>query len=268
MCNIKAFILALFFLYTNLAWPSSYKIVSIDTKTTASIIHIEYPQGFSNEQINLKIQAFIDKVKKPYFDAVPEEFDPDDKNTIDITFRVKSNNSHVLSIIFYVKTYMSGGAHASVWVKTLNFIDGEGVKLEQLFKSKSNYLSTISKYCYTNLLKIHPNDSTLEENLEPRKSSYTIWYFNKTGLVIVFEPSQFQQGPFGPITLVTIPYTILKKWPCTKKAKIIELSTYSSLDEDASVSWAYGMKEQTAIVLEKHVFYSKDLYESLVPYDS
>lgn len=268
MCNIRACILALFFLYTNLAWSSSYKVVSIDTKTKASIIHIEYPQGFSNEQLNLKIQAFIDKVKKPYFDALPDEFNRDDKNTIYIVFRVKSNNAHVLSIIFYLETYMSGGAHSSVWVKAFNFIDGEEVKLEQLFEPKSNYLSAISKYCYTNILKIHPNDSVLEENLEPRKSVYRSWYFNKTGVVIVFEPSQFQQGPFGPITHVKIPYTILKKWPCIKKENIIALSTYSAPDEAAVVSSAYGMGKQAVIVREKHIFYPKDLYESLVPYDS
>lgn len=242
MCNLQAFMLGLFFIYTNLAWTSSYKIVSrtisIKTKTAASIIDIRYPQGFSNKQINLKIKAVIDKLTKPYVDAAPQE-DDSNKNMIYIDFEIKSNNSHVLSILFYIETYLSGGAHSSRWIKTLNFIDGENVKLEQLFKPNSNYLSIISQYCYTNILKKISNDDVLKEGAsfgtEPKKINFTNWYFNKKGLVIVFEAPHLLQGTYGPLTYVKIPYTTLKKWPYTKKEKIIELSTLASLAPSGKV---------------------------------
>lgn len=257
MCRVyKLYVLmfGVFLIYANLVWASSSRTVSINTKTTASIVNIEYPQGFANEQINSKIRVFIDSVIKPYLDAAPEKFDPDDKNKINIIYSIESNSTHVISVIFYINSYMSGGAHPSTLVKTLNFIDGEEVSLEQLFKTKSNYLSTIFQYCYINLSKILPtiDKDYLNDIIEPTRFHYRNWFLNKTGLIIVFEPF----STFDPITFVTIPYTTLKKWPYTKK-KIIERLTWSSMNNDVSTSRKQSIKNQTPITFEKYIFYPK-----------
>lgn len=217
-------ILVIFLIFANTAWPSPYNTVTIKTKTTTSSINIQYPQGFANKHIDLKIQTFIDKQKEPYLKATPLEEYFSSKDWIRADFKIKYDTPHVLSILFNFETYGRGAAHSNAWLRTLNFIDGQEVKLEDLFKPNSDYLSTIASYCYASLLKkgMPEENYQVKDGSKPIKANYKKWYFNKNGLVIVFDTGQITAMAGGP-SFVTIPYSTLKSWPCTEKEKIFHL---------------------------------------------
>ena len=225
--------LGILFIFTSIAWASSYNTVKIKTHNAESLIDIEYPQGFTNKQVDLKIQNLIDTLKKPYSDiAMTNHFSKShwDQDSLQVHFKVESNNPKVLSLLFNIQTYEGAENYSSDRIKTLNFINGNEVKLEQLFKPNSDYLSKIASYCYKNLLKKEISDQQwLKNSSKPIMKNYKKWYFNKKGMVIVFDTKHLSKSISIPIS-VTIPYTTLKSWPFTEKKMMIGISykkTYS-----------------------------------------
>lgn len=233
MRNILA--LALFIIVTCTARASSYETATIITKTKNAVINIQYPHGFVDKKINLKIQKFINQLKAPFTSNAPlqnfpkNEWDGEwtDRDFIKAKFEIKSNTPHVLSILFYIQIYGRGAAHPNDSINTLNFIDGQEVNLEQLFKPNSDYLSKISSYCYEFLLKKFTENGykSLKQGTKAIMSNYNNWYLNKKGLVIVFEGPLISPIANGPESYVTIPYTTVKGWACTKKESVIWSNT-------------------------------------------
>lgn len=221
MCGKQDLFLGVLFVFTSVAWTAPYNTVKIKTKTPKSFIDIEYPQGFANKQVDLRIKTFIDKLGKSYKNVDPINSFPE---SLQVNFKVKSENPHVLSLLFNIQSQAHGTSPSVERVRTLNFINGNEVKLEQLFKPNSNFLSKIASYCYPNLLKKETaNKEWLKSSSKPIKDNYKKWYFNKKGMVFVFNPNQVSKALSGPI-LVTIPYATLKSWPFTEKKMIIGIT--------------------------------------------
>jgi hypothetical protein len=237
---MRNILILVFFIFTSTSsWASAYTTVAINTKTSDSVINIQYPQGFEDQHINLTIQAFIDHLKKPFVTNAPLQEFPEsewyqeyDSDFINVEYKVKFNTPHVVSILFDIIIYGKGAAHPNGSLKTLTIIDGHKEQLTQLFKSNSNYLSIISNYCYKRLLKelslerveegfSEEDKKLLKKGTRPVIGNYKKWYFNKKGLVIVFEGLQVIGVENGPVFFVTIPYQTLKSWACTKKDDVI-----------------------------------------------
>lgn len=227
MYKNQTLVLGILFLFSSIAWTSSYNTVKIKSNNAASLIDIEYPQGFTNKQVDLRVKNLIDTLKKPYSEiATTNHFTRShwDQDSLQVHFKVESNNPKVVSLLFDIQTYEGAEDSSSEQIKTLNFINGNEVKLEQLFKPNSDYLSKIASYCYKNLLKKEISDKQwLKNSSKPIRENYKKWYFNKKGMVIVFNATQVSKSLSIPIS-VTIPYTTLKSWPFTEKKMMIGIS--------------------------------------------
>lgn len=183
--------------------------------------------GWASTYNTVKIKTLVDDLKKPYSNnAAKNHFARSHwaQDSLKVHFKVESNNPQILSLLFNFQTYEGAGDYSSEHIKTLNFINGHEVKLEHLFKPKSDYLYKIANYCYKNLLKKEiPSKQWLKNNSRPIKANYKKWYFNKKGMVFVFNATQVSKSLSIPIS-VTIPYTTLKSWPFTEKKMMIGIS--------------------------------------------
>lgn len=187
------------------------KTVTIKKETPAYVIDISYPQGFSSREINTSIVELIESIRKEQ--ANPEKIDPDvpgslpGKNGLYIKYKTMYQNKQVLSIQFDISSFSKGAAHPSNTVRTINFVHGKKVVLEQLFKPDSNYLAKISSSCRDQLLaKKDADEKWVLTGTAPTEDNYKNWYFSKKGIVVVFDTYQVAAYVYGPQTvLVSLP---------------------------------------------------------------
>lgn len=233
MYMIKIVALGLFLININAVFASSsYKKISIHTKTAENVIDIDFPQG-SSSNINNEIEKLINRLKKNFVSsALQEEFPKEEwdkeweQSFIRVHSRIQYETSRVVSIVFDVLVYGEGAAHPNASTEMLTFIDGNKVEISKLFKLNSDYLSMISQFCFDSLFKqlstqwpeqgvTEEETKSFKEGTRPIVNNFQKWYLNKKGLVIVFE--QLSYFANGSVFHVTIPYEILKNWECTKK---------------------------------------------------
>ncbi|KTD61376.1 RsiV family protein [Legionella spiritensis] len=212
----SAFIgVVLFFLLPNVLWSSSThtKTISIKKETATQVTDIEYPQGFADGNMDTAVANLISDARHAFEQSVSEQGDlPADvpgKNGLTIRYKIMFQNKRAASILFHVSSYSRGAAHPNNSVRTLNFIDGRFVALNDLFQSGSHYMTKIASYCRSVLQKKNISDAQwLDNGTKGIPDNYKSWYFSQDGLTIVFDTYQVAAYVYGPQS-VTVPRSLI-----------------------------------------------------------
>ncbi|CAN5290374.1 hypothetical protein BH18ACI2_BH18ACI2_10210 [soil metagenome] len=117
----------------------------------------------------------------------------------------------LISIRFTADTYGWGAAHAVQFYRVINLDlkTGRPVNLSRLFKPRSNYVQTLSAYCYDDLKK--QINYVLEDNFEREiKNALQNWNVTEKGLLINFEECQVA-GCAAHELEVVVPYIEIKE---------------------------------------------------------
>jgi hypothetical protein len=140
-------------------------------------------------------------------------------NYIDVAYGVEYADDNLISVNFVEYTF-TGGAHPNSGNFTLTYDlkAGRELKLADLFKPGSGYLSKIAGYALRDLKERKDPETgenmgiaqdIFEDGAKPAAENYQNWNITKKGLLITFPPYQVAAYAFGPQTVI-VPYTELK----------------------------------------------------------
>ncbi|WP_131782254.1 DUF3298 and DUF4163 domain-containing protein [Legionella gresilensis] len=194
--------------------------VTVKKETKTFILNLKYPQGFKENQINQVIKTFITKTKSSQDMSGSSPFTTNlpGKDSLYIDYKIAYQNTHVVSLLFNISTYSRGAAHPNNSVRTFNFIDGEEINLQDIFKANSPYLEEIANYCRNQLLKNKDFDEKwVNEGTQAINKNYTNWNFSKEGLAIVFDTYQIAAYVYGPQTIIIPTSSLASLRPEIKK---------------------------------------------------
>jgi hypothetical protein len=113
----------------------------------------------------------------------------------------------IASLAFDASVYMSGAAHPNhaSWTLTWDFDAGRRVVLDELFRSGTPYLQTLSDYAVPVLqeqLAEIADAAWIEDGAAPTAENYARWSLTPEGLRIVFDPYQVAPYAAGPREVV------------------------------------------------------------------
>ncbi len=203
-------------------WAISPKTVIIKKETTNLNVRIKYPQGFA-KSIDNTVKTFITETQK----AAETDFakslvkDIPGKNNLSIDYETKFTSKNALSLLFIVSSYPQGAAHPNNRLQTFNFIHGQLVTLETLFKENSDFLPQLAAYSHAALAKKNlPDKRWVISGTRAVSENYCNWYFARDGLAIVFDTYQVAAYVYGPQTVI-IPKDKLAGWLRPEIAKAV-----------------------------------------------
>jgi hypothetical protein len=132
---------------------------------------------------------------------------------IEMGYSERIATPELLSISFGAHHYL-GGAHPNTNSDAINYDlkAGRVLRLADLFKPGSNYLSVISNYCIKDLKKQmggDADDDWIKRGAGAKLSNYRSWNITPDGLNIAFDAYQVAPYVAGPQE-VDIPYRVLK----------------------------------------------------------
>lgn len=124
---------------------------------------------------------------------------------------ITSGSVHILSIRFTMQGVVTGMAHPYRYHRVLNFNldNGDIIELNDLFKTDSNYLSTLSTLATESLTKRAFAKSFIAEGAAPNADNYANWNLKPNGIMITFEEAQVAPYAHGTQS-VLIPYSALE----------------------------------------------------------
>ncbi|HXE72404.1 MAG TPA: DUF3298 domain-containing protein [Candidatus Nitrosotenuis sp.] len=131
--------------------------------------------------------------------------------TLACNYEVVGQTSDVVSILISGSDF-TGGAHPNPFYETFTFHipTGRRLGLADLFVKGSDYLSLLSSYCTSALLKRNLGDEKwVRDGAAPRAENYQFFYLTRKGLVVLFPPYQVAPYAAGP-QKVLIPYKTLQ----------------------------------------------------------
>jgi hypothetical protein len=140
-------------------------------------------------------------------------------NYIDVAYGVEYADDDLISVNF-VEYLFTGGAHPNSgnFALTYDLKNGRELKLGDLFKPGSRYLTTIADYAIRDLKERKDPDNgenlgfaqdIFEDGAKPTADNYRNWNVTKKGLLITFPPYQVAAYAFGPQTVI-VPFSQLK----------------------------------------------------------
>ena len=140
-------------------------------------------------------------------------------NYIDVGYNVEYADDELISVNFGDDIF-EGGAHPSHGTFTLTYDlkHGRDVKLSDLFKPGSKYLTTIADYAMKDLKARKDPDTgenrglaqdIFEDGAKPTAENYSNWNITKKGLLFTFPQYQVASYADGPQTVI-IPYEKLR----------------------------------------------------------
>lgn len=217
-------VILLFGVIFNTLWAKPPKTVVIKKETANFDLQIKYPQGFAEKGVDTAVQSLIDDIQKADSNTDTDEDLPADlpgKNSLYIDYKTEYKTKNAISLVFMISTYTRGAAHPNNSIKTLNFINGQVVTLDQLFKPNSDYLNKLADISRTILLKKKISDNDwVTKGTEPTQENYQSWHFTQDGLAIVFDTYQVAAYVYGPQT-VKISKSKLINWIRPEVAKAV-----------------------------------------------
>lgn len=205
----------LLFVSLTTVWAMSPKSVVIKNETDNFDLQIKYPQGFANKNIDTAVRRLIADLQKsdiPTNGHGKLSADVPGKSSLYIDYKTEFQNKNALSLLFSLSAYTRGAAHPRNRVKSFNFLNGQVVRLEQLFKPNSHYLPKIAELSRRALMKKKISDKDwIITGTKPTQDNYKNWFFTKNGLAIVFDTYQVAAYVYGPQT-IEIPKVSLANW--------------------------------------------------------
>lgn len=199
--------------------------VVIKKETPAYILDIKYPQGFKADSVNAAIKEFIENTQKSFMNELSEDEDtPADapgKTGLNITYSIPYKSDTALSIQLNVSIYHKGAAHPANTVVVKNFVKGQEVKLADLFVSGANYLKPISAFAQKTITAKNISDEKwINEGTKPTTENYSVWYFTKKGIAILFNSYQVAAYVYGE-QRVAIPLSLISSMLKPEIAKAV-----------------------------------------------
>jgi hypothetical protein len=178
------------------------KKINQDIKKPKYSIDVEYPQVVGivspgqaafNKFINSLITKRVTAFKKEVADDA--DIPPDSMgSSFDVNYNIEMASGNLITISFLMGTYSAGAAHPNYFYETVNFDTEKGteIKLSNLFKPNSKYLSAISRYCITQLRKKLGEDAadTINVGAAASADNFGSWCITDIGLMIFFSPYQ------------------------------------------------------------------------------
>jgi hypothetical protein len=133
---------------------------------------------------------------------------------LETDYEVMIDNGNLISVAFGENSYYAGAAHPNHNALVVNYDlkSARTLRLAELFKPGSKYLSVISKYCIADLKKQMGGDADdrwIREGAGGSLKNYKNWTVTEQGLTILFDPYQVASYAAGP-QKVDIPYAALK----------------------------------------------------------
>lgn len=134
-----------------------------------------------------------------------------------VRFTTALADPHLLSLRLDIEHSFDPRTHPNHQIEVLNYDLDKGrlLKLSDLFRPGSDYLSALSEYCIADLRtnvedwRERPDDHSWEKGALPKAENYTRWNLTKTGLRILFQEYEVASYAAGPQT-VDIPWSVLK----------------------------------------------------------
>lgn len=186
------------------SWALVPKTVELKKETAEMDLQIKYPQGFADKSIDTAILTLVEVLQKADTPKTQEKLPADlpGKNSLYIDYQTKFQNKQALSLLFSISAYTRGAAHPANQVKSLNFLKGLVVNLDQLFKPNSDYLAKIAELSRESIMKKKISDKDwVTKGTEPSAENYKNWFFTKNGLAMVFDTYQVAAYVYGPQTV-------------------------------------------------------------------
>lgn len=203
------------------------KEIKEESKKQKYSIKVEYPEltGASNpnaDKFNQEVKNLIAKETKGFKEGVSEESaedapaDTETGSDIQIGYDVTLATNDLISVIFDVSAYSQGAAHPNSYAQVINYDlkSGRTLKLVDLFKPNSDYLSAISRFVIIDLKKQSGQDADndwIEKGAGPDTDNYLNWNISRKGLAITFDPYQVGSYAEGPKHVI-VPYSTLKEF--------------------------------------------------------
>lgn len=165
-------------------------------------------ESAANNLVKQKVEQLINPFKTAAQDA--EDFIPEAKSEMEIKYEIVYLNPSVASIKMSEYTYIEGAAHplGIYWAFNYNFKDNREIALADLFVPGSNYLPVLSKLSRESL-KNQLKENYIQESVEfgttPISDNFSVFFFDKDKLTIIFNVYQVTGYAAGPQT-VEIPY--------------------------------------------------------------
>lgn len=163
-----------------------------------------------------------------HMQTLPEEVR---KNTFNMDYAidvVQPNNKSIISVRLAIEGFQAGRAHPYHTYRVVNFdlATGKELTLSELFKSHSNFLNVIAKYCQQTLSKTLEDKWMIAEGTKPLAKNFKNWNLQSDSILITFD--EYQVAPYvNGAQEVEIPYSVLKNiissqgsiYPCIKQAR-------------------------------------------------
>jgi hypothetical protein len=185
---------------------ASYPVLSGDDRPAAREFN-RRARSFVLDEVTpyLESDGDAEKEKEPFWKGVEEYHD--------VYHKVVFASDGLVSTLFYVDSYNWGAAHGIHHPVTLNFDlkAGREIKLAQLFRPGSDYLSRIAALCREDLERQFGRGFPFfTGGLGPKPDNYKSWVVTRGGLVLIFEEYQVVAYADGE-PKVLIPFDSLKE---------------------------------------------------------
>jgi len=202
------------------------KEIKEEDKKKKYSIDVQYPEltGTANpnaDKFNQGVKSLASKeaadFKKGEQEQSADEAPADSEMGSDISssYDVIMANDDLVCVLLQFSNFEAGAAHPNNYAHAFNFDlkNGKALKLSDLFKPGSDYLSVLSRYALPDLKKrLGPDgvdDEWLNNGAGPKAENYQNWNISKKGLAIDFDPYQVASYAAGPQHIV-VPYSVLK----------------------------------------------------------
>lgn len=199
------------------------KEITEENKRLKYSIKVKYPQlegmqSGSATNFNAAVKALmmreVAKFRKEMRGWDATGASPEVGSYLEIEYEVLTESDRLISIAFGEGSYYRGAAHPNHNALVINYDmkANRTLRLAELFKPRSNYLSVISNYCIADLKKqmgADADDRWIKEGAAATLKNYKNWIITKGGLMILFDPYQVAPYAAGP-QRVEIPYAALK----------------------------------------------------------
>lgn len=122
------------------------------------------------------------------------------------TFSVTTGKQPIISILFTIDSFISGGAHPNATHRTLNynFATGDAIAIADLFKSDVNFIRILNKYCAKHLTKL--TGKSEKELVDDNELNYSQWNITPKGILVTFDELPHVYG----LQQVLIPYEAIR----------------------------------------------------------
>jgi hypothetical protein len=184
-----------------------YTVMSVTWKDRSITVDVRYPQ-FNKPALDklLKDKAmagvgqFI-KDAREYRDGDEEGGGEPRQYACFIDFTIRMLNSSLISLTY--DTYVDyAGAHPTTMMSSVaaDFKTGKPIKLDDIFKPNSKYLSTISKSATKSLLAtLDPVEKdNIDSGAAPKPENFSVFYFQPSQIVFYFNEYQVASYAAGP----------------------------------------------------------------------